>query len=202
MDNELLNAFGAVRINDRQIDELIGLAKGIVADGSVHQREAEFLQSWLAANVSVSGNRMIGGLYRRVASMLSDGVLDDEERHELFETLTAFGAETPELGEPMKATSLPLTNPFPIVEFSGRRFAFTGTFNFGDRRDCESAVSERGAEAGSLTAKTHFLVIGSYATESWKHSSFGNKIIKACEMRDKGVPIHIVSEVHWVSHLA
>lgn len=201
MDSERLNAFGASRINDRQIDELIGLAKGIVADGEVHPREAEFLQSWLAANVAVSGNPLIGGLYRRIASMLSDGVLDREERQELFETLTAFGSEPIELGEPMKATSLPLTDPFPIVDFAGKRFTFTGTFNFGDRRDCEGAVASRGAEAGSLTAKTHFLVVGVYATESWKHSSFGNKILKACDMREKGIPIHIVSENHWASHL-
>ena len=31
---------------DRQIDQLIGLAQGIVADGIVDQAEAEMLQAW------------------------------------------------------------------------------------------------------------------------------------------------------------
>ena len=35
---------------DRQIDQLIGLAQGIVADGIVNQAEAETLQNWLRAN--------------------------------------------------------------------------------------------------------------------------------------------------------
>jgi hypothetical protein len=62
-------------------------------------------------------------------------------------------------------------------------------------------VEARGAISGSLTKSTDVLVIGCYATESWKHSSFGNKIMKAAEMRNKGVPISIVSEEHWKAHL-
>jgi len=39
-------------------------------------------------------------------------------------------------------------------------------------------------------------------TDSWLHSSFGNKIVKAVAMRDeKSVPISIVSEQHWASYL-
>lgn len=34
-----------------------------------------------------------------------------------------------------------------------------------------------------MAQKTNVLVIGVYATESWKHSSFGNKILKAVEWR-------------------
>lgn len=60
---------------------------------------------------------------------------------------------------------------------------------------------ERGAKAGSIAQKTNVLVIGVYATESWKHSSFGNKILQAVEWRDQGFPISIVPEEHWASHL-
>lgn len=80
-------------------------------------------------------------------------------------------------------------------------YCFTGTFNYGQRKHCEQAVKERGASAGSLTQKTNVLVIGVYATESWKHSSFGAKILKACDFRDSGLPISIVSEEHWTRHL-
>ena len=81
-------------------------------------------------------------------------------------------------------------------------FCFTGTFNLGRRQDCERAVEERGGYAGSLTQDTDYLVIGAYVTDSWRHSSFGNKIVKAVEMRDeKSVPISIVSEQHWAAYL-
>jgi hypothetical protein len=62
-------------------------------------------------------------------------------------------------------------------------------------------VTQLGAQAGSLTKKTNVLVVGIYATDSWKHSSFGTKIMKACEWREAGHPINIVGEAHWKSHL-
>ena len=36
--------------------------------------------------------------------------------------------------------------------------------------------------------------------ESWKHSSYGNKISEACDWREHGIPIAIVS-VHWKRYL-
>ena len=45
-----------MNIDDRQIDTLIGLGKGIIADGKVNQLEAEFLQNWLIQSSQVSDN--------------------------------------------------------------------------------------------------------------------------------------------------
>lgn len=72
---------------------------------------------------------------------------------------------------------------------------------YGKRRDCERAVAERGGLHGGLSQRTDYLIVGVYATESWKHSSMGNKIVKACAWRDEGVPIAIVSEEHWTRYL-
>lgn len=201
MDNEFRNRVGEDRIFSRQVDELIGLARGIAADGSINQAEVEFLRKWLAANAGISDQPIVRTLYARVNDMLADGVVDAEERAELLDTLNRFSSRDFELGEVLKPTTLPLCDPSPTLSFAGRSYCFTGTFSYGQRRYCEQAVVERGGEAGSLTKKTHVLVIGAYATESWKHSSFGNKIVKASEMRDAGVPISIVSEAHWVTHL-
>ena len=35
--------YNAARLSDRAIDELIGLSRGVIADGVVTQEEAEFL---------------------------------------------------------------------------------------------------------------------------------------------------------------
>jgi NAD-dependent DNA ligase len=201
MEEKLLVNFGSDRIASRQIDELIGLARGLLADGIVNQKEIEFLEKWLAAHLSVSAQPVFQVLYRRIREILSDGHVDDEEKLEVFETLSSLAGGDFELGEALKATTLPLCTPAPKLTFAGQTYCFTGTFNFGQRKHCEQAVTDRGGRAGSLTRATNVLVIGTYATDSWKHSSLGHKIQTACDYRNKGLPIAIVSEEHWVSHL-
>lgn len=196
-DNSTLNRFGGKRISSRQVDELIGLARGVCADGAINQKEAEFLETWLAANSSVSGEPLLADLYSRVSDMLADGEFDEAERKELFETLVSLSGDPIELGETLKSSRLPLCDPEPELAFKGFRYCFTGTFSFGKRAVCEAAAMKQGALIGSLTKQTNVLVVGQYATESWKHSSMGNKILKAAEMRDKGLRIYIVSEAHW-----
>lgn len=198
-DDSFLNSVGRERISARQIDELIGLARGVALDGLITVAEAEFLQKWLAASAAITQQPLIKALYYRINEILHDGMIDEEERSELLDTLGRFSNRDFELGEVMKATTLPLCHPAPILEFKGRRYCFTGTFMFGQRKLCEEAVRERGAEAGSLTQRTNVLVIGTYATESWKHSSFGTKILRAVEWRERGIPISIVSEQHWIA---
>lgn len=201
MNDTFYNQVGNDRITSRQIDELIGLARGLVADGTVNQAEVEFLHKWLVANSGLSDTPILRTLYYRVNEILSDGRVDEEEKAELLDTLNRFSNRDFELGETLKATTLPLCNPAPALSFPGANYCFTGTFNYGQRRHCEKAVTDRGAFAGGLTQKTNVLVIGVYATDSWKHSSFGNKILNAVEFRSRGLPISIVSEEHWAAHL-
>lgn len=200
-DEQFYNQVGNDRISSRQIDELIGIARGLCADNQIKDLEVNFLEKWLAANLAASEQPLTKTLYRRIQEVLADGRVTEEERSELLVTLQSFSNDDFELGEVLKSTTLPLCDPAPDIIFMDRHFTFTGTFKFGKRKDCESAVSDRGAKVGSLTRKTDFLVIGLYATESWKHSTFGNKILDACEMRSAGVPISIVSEEHWFKFL-
>lgn len=200
-DEKLLNAYGRERISSRQIDELIGLASGLCADGVLNQMEVEFLHAWLAANVEIAGSPLIAELYRRVDDILRDGFADGVECQELMQTLKDFSGSGVEIGEALKATRLPLCDPAPALTFFERTYCFTGTFSFGRRSACERAIADRGGTCSGLSRKTDVLVIGIYATESWKHSAFGHKIMKAVEMRESGVPITLVSEEHWVSHL-
>ena len=186
--------FNRARLDDRQINELIGLAHGIIADGVVNQLEAEYLFKWIVANRPLSDNSVVRLLYDRVAKVLADGQLDSDESADLLDAVTRFSAG-------VKTTSLPLCNPAPTIKFANSTFCFTGTFAFGSRKECENAVMGRGGIAGSLTLKTNYLVIGAYATDSWAHSSYGRKIEKAVEMRSNRIPISIVCEEHWAEHL-
>jgi len=199
--DKMLRSFHGKRLDARQMDELIGLSRGLSADGVINQAEAEYLHKWLVACADVRENPLVMPLLSRISDMLADEVLDADESRELLETLRGFSGSDFEAGEPLKATTLPLDEPLPTVAFSGNRFCFTGTFAYGNRADCEAASTSLGAECGSLTKKTNYLVIGIYATESWKYSSFGNKIERAVEMRAEGVPLHIIDEHHWRVHL-
>lgn len=202
-DPELLIQFSQKRLDDRQLGELMGLAAGIIADGVVNQKEAEFLLKWLEGYaVLVNDNPMMRPILIRIREMLADNILDNEEAQELFEILQAYTGADFELGEVPHATSLPLNKPAPEILVSNRVFCFTGSFVYGGRKDCEKHIEKYGGKSGSLTKKTDYLIIGTYVTETWKHASYGNKIIKAVGMRDdKGIPIAIISENYWLEQM-
>ena len=135
-------------VQDRQIDTLIGLCKGITADGVVNQQEAEFLEAWLNANrLTIANNPVTLPLYQQVKSLLEDGVLDDIEAQDLLATLHSFSNNEGLVdGEFIQSSNLPVNHPPPDIVFPGRLFAFTGTFAYGNRSDCERAVADRGGE--------------------------------------------------------
>ncbi|KAA0947666.1 MULTISPECIES: BRCT domain-containing protein [unclassified Pseudomonas] len=191
--------FHKARIDRRSADALLGITSGLAADGKINQLEAEFLKTWIETHLIHLEDPVVNILYQRLTSMLSDGVLDEEESAELLEMLRQFGGVT--VGVPLRATSatsLPLNDPVPTLNWLDQVFLFTGIMAYGPRKECESLVIERGGLIGnSVSKKVHFLVIGSVGNEQWLHSSYGTKIKKAVELRNSGAPIAIISETHW-----
>ena len=191
--------FHQSRIDRRSADALVGITAGLAADGKINQLEAEFLKAWIETHLLHIEDPVVNILYQRLADMLSDGVLDEDESVELLEILHQF-AGIP-VGAPQRVTatsSLPLNDPIPELDLLDRVFLFTGVMAYGPRKDCESLVIERGGVIGnSVSKKIHFLVVGSVGNEQWLHSSYGTKIKKAVELRNSGVPIAIISESHW-----
>tara|TARA_R110002111_G_scaffold4958_2_gene25835 strand:+ start:5127 stop:5642 length:516 start_codon:yes stop_codon:yes gene_type:complete len=150
--------FNAARLNDRKIDELIGLCKGVLADGEVTQFEVEFLQQWLRNNQDISEHWPANVLYQRIEEMLADNVLDFEEQKELLQTLMDLTGEPTIHGSVNSmSTSLPLTTPDPEIDFEGRIFCLTGKFVTGTRKQSESLVLERNSSLKkSPTKNTDF----------------------------------------------
>ncbi|WP_373073115.1 BRCT domain-containing protein [Sulfurimonas sp.] len=197
---EIFTKFNRKDIQDRQIDTLVGLSKGLIADGKVNQSEAEFLLSWLVQNRNTTDNPIIHNLLEKVDSMLEDGILDSEESTELLGILQLISGEKSELGESFKTTSLPINNPMPQVAFEGASFLFTGTCAYGTRKQCQEAIESLGGiNAKGVTKTLNYLILGTYVTDSWAHESFGRKIEKAMDYRDNGVPLIIITEEHWIN---
>lgn len=195
---DMFTKFNRKRIQDRQIDTLLGLCKGLVADNKVNQAEAEFLMNWLVQNHQASDNPIILNLLDKVSVMLEDGVLDPDESEELLSVLSKISGEPSELGELGKTTMLPINDPMPSITFQGTSFVFTGTCAFGTRKECHEATESLGGQCVSgVTKSLDYLVLGSYVTDSWAHENFGRKIEKAIAYRNHGVPLTIVTEEHW-----
>ena len=197
----LTRQFSQKRLNDRAIDELIGMSRGIVADGLVNQKEAEFLYSWMQKNISFCEDRIVNQLYCRIKEMFQDGVFDPDEQKELFTILNEFTGETTVEIPATLSSSLPLCRPAPLVTFLRMNFCLTGKFAYGPRKICTEVVRERGGKAKSKISKiVDYLVIGSFCSKDWIHTSYGRKIETAAEFREKYGRLSIVSEDHWAKH--
>ena len=73
----------AGRLEDRATSELIGIAKGLIADGVVNEQESAFLVQWLEQN-STFDSWPFDVINKRVGEMLADGKIDADERQELL----------------------------------------------------------------------------------------------------------------------
>lgn len=192
----------------RQMDELIGVVKGVLADGVVCQQEVEFLLRWLETNRSVANEWPAKVLYPRIVAAMADGHLDADEEADIMTLLlqAVGGNQVPNQDDSVAAshsTALPLNDPTPAVQAPGHSFCFTGRFASGSRTWCESMVKERGGIAvPTITKKLNFLVIGEIGSRDWLHSTFGTKIQKAVGYRDAGMPIQIINEKHWFEQIS
>jgi NAD-dependent DNA ligase len=190
---------------ERDISELLGLAKGMLSDGMVNDQEAQYLNAWGQNHPDALAQWPTMLIFARLRQILHDGSVDDDERTELHELLSSLVGGTASLLLGYEgATTLPLDNPPPLVCYGPDEvFVFTGKFAYGPRHKCEEEVTERRSKCESdVTRRTTFLVIGTFGSEDWVHTSYGRKIQRAVDLRNSGFPIRIVGEDHWTSTLS
>jgi len=193
------------RRQDRTTDELVGICRGLLADGHVSQQEAEFLKGWIERTSEFVGSYPFSHIYKVLSDILKDGFIDADESADLHDTLIRFvGGEAfdPIAETASLSTSLPLCTPPPAIAYQGRSFLVTGTFSYGTRPLVHAAIAERGGlAAGNISKNVNFLIIGDLGSRDWINSNAGRKIQAAIELRDAGHAIAIVSEQHWASSL-
>jgi NAD-dependent DNA ligase len=189
---------------ERDLSELLGLAKGMLADGVVTADEATYLTTWCSNHADAVGHWPANRIAERLAQCFLDGVIDDAERTDLRELLSALvgGTASMVLGYEA-ATALPLNDPAPVICWPDQVYVFTGRFAYGTRSTCEREVATRGGTCEpNVTKRTTFMVIGTFGSRDWKHSNYGTKIQKAVKLRDGGGLIQIVGEDHWAAALS
>ena len=186
------------KLDDYQISTLLGLCRGLIADGKITPNEADTLHTWLVAHEEAANHPVVKAFVEKL-KLCHNGDLEDKgnSKKMLLVLNGLIGGQT-EVGECLHATALWLDDPPPEVVFESRKFCLTGKFSYGSRSRCEDEVLSRGGICQSSPTKTtDYLVIGSYAEQTWIQSAFGRKVEKAVELRADGLPIRIISETHW-----
>lgn len=191
------------RLEDSRTDELIGICRGIMADGLLVQEEASFVLDWLERNEPVKRSFFGQHLFPLLTRSLKDGVMSPEEEEEIVCLIMKIIGGRPETKKIASySTALPLDDPPPKITYNGMAFCFTGKFEYGTRKQCQAAITTAGGIVHTNPILTTcYLVIGDLGSRDWAHSSNGRKIEKAIEIRDRTNALRIISEPHWVSTL-
>ena len=71
------------RFDSIDIPELVGLCRGVLADGTINLAEAEFILRWLNERSDLLETWPADELHRRLCSALADGALSEDEKVEL-----------------------------------------------------------------------------------------------------------------------
>src|SRR5688572_4242681 len=67
------------RLATRNMDELIGMCRMVLADGAIDNMEAQFLLDWIEKNYQAVQQWPGNVLYERITRAMSDGKIDPEE---------------------------------------------------------------------------------------------------------------------------
>lgn len=197
--------FNRARRTERDLSEVLGLAKGMLADGVVTDDEAKYLRAWGANHPDALAAWPMQIIFARLQRHFADGHIDEAERADLHALLAALVGGTASLVLGYEAaTTLPLDAPAPLICWGPDEvYVFTGRFAYGTRADCErEATSRQSACERNVTRRTSFLVVGTFGSEDWAHSSYGRKIQRAVDLRKSGFALRIVGEDHWATALA
>jgi NAD-dependent DNA ligase len=173
---------------------------GVAADGIVSQDELLALRQWIDEHEHLRTLWPYDEVSSLITGVLSDGKIDDVE-HDL---LRAFFGEFRARSAPSntQGSVVPSTTSLngicaacPEIEFAGMKFCFTGESARYTREQLTETVTRLGGSVtGSVSGKTHFLVVGAEGNPCWAYACYGRKIEKAMELRREGARIVIVHE--------
>lgn len=205
--DELKDSFAAVgkvrqMIEAKELQVLMGICTGVVADGVINDQEIFFLRNWLLENRDIASSWIGSPIFRKLQDVTANESISDDDRNALLALLTSLSGTS--FSETGCAQPEVISIPFDEegVTFRNKVFCFTGRFVFGTRPDCKKAVLALGAECSeTITRSLDYLVIGTNVEPSWVNTSYGRKIEAALALRKKGAALKIISEQRWTNHL-
>ena len=186
----------------QSLGELLGLARGLLADQVLTDDEIMFLHKWLEDRYSMTSSFPGNVIYNRIKEVLADGVITEEERDHLVETLNMLvEGKLEELSGQVDLTEL-WFDEVGLIDFHNTRFCLTGNFVFGPKDICRTAIEERGGIVSqTVDNEPEFLVVGGMGVDAWRTGGLGAEIEEALRLKSRGVALKIIPEDTWVTQL-
>jgi NAD-dependent DNA ligase len=190
--------FNAVT-SDLQI--LQGICHGILADGTITDKEIYDLQKWLDENEHLNTYYPYDEIRSLVLSILSDNKIEEEERVVLMAFFKQFvQIQDNEIRQKIENEIIDvnisgLCTSEPEVVFEGKTFCITGVLQRGNRENLyRDIIKLGGIPTDSLTKKTDYLIVGDNGNPAWAFSCYGRKVEKAINLRKEGHSIMLIHE--------
>ena len=163
------------------LQQLIGILKGVSADGRINRLEAQNLLAWIEEFDQSDSNPDFELVGSELRAALQEEIIDSSRESRL---LSLFKR----IINPVEACSTD-------VVFAGKKFVLSGNFTYGLKSDVEAIIKSRGGEiANNVSGKVAYVVVGNEGSSEYAHGNYGTKVKKAMELQDKGKPIRIIAE--------
>ncbi len=183
------------RVN--RVDQLVGFLTGIASDNVLNDEEISALDQWLNSNESIRDAWPASVVVDRIANILEDGIITDEEREDLLGTVNKItGADPDGTGISYESSTEAWEDPVEELKIAGSTFCLSGEFVSGDRETVDTLLRCLGADTQpNVNSHVDYLVIGTLASRDWLYTSHGRKIEKALLLRrEEGHKITIITE--------
>lgn len=184
------------------LSELLGIARGLLADRQLGDDEIHFLNGWLEERYWIASSFPGNVIHERIREVLEDGVITEEERSHLVDTLDMLiDNRLEDLAEQVDLTEL-WFDEVGLIEFNKARFCLTGNFVYGPLAVCKTAIEQRGGVViPSVSGEAQFLVVGALGVDEWREGGLGAEIETAMRLRAQGRPVKIIPEDCWVAQM-
>ena len=186
------------------LQQLQGICHGILADGKVRDEEINQLISWLDEHSHLSSYYPYDEITSLVTEVVSDGVIDEDERRLLakyfseFVTLTDSELQTKITNDTESVQIGGICSIAPELTFGGKKYCFTGRSSRKTRGEIQQAIEKLGGEfSKGVTLDTDYLVVGDDGNPCWAYSCYGRKVEKAISLRKQGKQVVIVHEADF-----
>ena len=179
----------------QSLNELQGLAHGLMADAELTDSEITYLDEWLDKRHAITTSFPGNVLHQRIKEVLADGVVTEEEREHLVSTLNSLiEGRLIDLAGEVDLSELWFDETGPI-EFYNNSFCLTGNFVYGPINVCKSVIEYRGGEVLPMVeSDLQYLVVGGLGVEEWRSGGLGTDIETALKLRRSGAPVKIIPE--------
>lgn len=185
------------------IQRLQGILHGILSDNEIGAEEIKGLKEWLADNEHMCSTYPYDEIYSLAVSVLSDGILSEEEKKfikaffsqfvDIAHSLTIDASEIKRLKQEVCVSGICAMTP--EIAIQNKVYCFTGVSSKTSRKGFAELITTNGGRyIDNVSGKVDYLVIGNEGNPCWAFSCYGRKVELALGLRREGHRIMIVHE--------